>query len=151
MNPPEVDIPGHRIRVGCDIAELREIEHSFANFGDRFLDKIYTARELTDCAGPNWLPRLAARFAAKEAAIKAFSRPDAPFVPREIEVVSDGSVPTLSLTGRAAALAVEQGWQQITVSLSHAECHAAAVVVAVCRESWCGADTAPVDRLGPPR
>ncbi|MCX8553818.1 4'-phosphopantetheinyl transferase superfamily protein [Mycolicibacterium mucogenicum] len=140
-------IPGHRIRLGCDLVELSEIEHSLSSFGARFLGKIYTARELADCDGPSRLPRLAARFAAKEAAIKAFSRPDAPFVPLEIEVVSSGSVPTLNLTGRAAALADEQGWQEVCVSMTHAECHAAAVVAVVCRESPVALDTEQPDNL----
>ena len=150
MSMPAPAAPAQR--CGIDSVEIARIERLLRETSPQDLLRFFTAQELADAGeGPGRAASLAARFAAKEAAIKAFSRPDAPFVPREIEVVSDGSVPTLSLTGRAAALADEQGWQQITVSLSHAECHAAAVVVAVCRESWCGADTAPVDRLGPPR
>jgi len=81
-----------------------------------------------------WRPRpaVSARFAAKEAAIKAFSRPDAAFVPREIEVVTTKPLVTLRLSGSAAELAAEQQWRQISLSLTHSECHAAAVVVAVC-------------------
>lgn len=143
MNPPEVHVAGHLVRLGCDVVALSEIEYSLSAFGARFLDKIYTAHELAACGGESRLSRLAARFAAKEAAIKAFARPDAPFVPREIEVVSRGSVPTLRLSGRAATLAVEQGWQRISVSMTHADCHAAAVVAVVCHESPSapGADT----------
>jgi len=135
MIAPEVYVPGHRVRIGCDVVALSEIEYSLSNFGDRFLEKIYTPDELSTCAGPGRLPRLAARFAAKEAAIKTFARPDAPFVPREIEIVTSNSLPTLRLTGSAAVLAADQHWLQISLSLSHAECHAAAVVVAVCAES----------------
>lgn len=132
MIPPEVQVPGYRVRIGCDVVELSEIEYSLSTFGTRFLDKIYTADELTACEGPNRLPRLAARFAAKEATMKVFARPDAAFVPLEIEVCTADHLPTLRLTGSAAQLAEEQNWQQISVSLSHAECHAAAVVAAVC-------------------
>ncbi|QZH66836.1 4'-phosphopantetheinyl transferase superfamily protein [Mycolicibacterium farcinogenes] len=132
MNPPDFALPGHRIRVGCDVVAIKEIENSLASFEDRFLTKIYTAEEVATCAGPNRLPRLAARFAAKEAAIKAFARPDAAFAPLEIEVVTSGHLPMLRLTGSAARLAAEQGWQEVSVSMSHADCHAAAVVVAVC-------------------
>ena len=117
-----------------DWSALRLRRPDEAEFQDR-------ARLLFDDA------RLAARFAAKEAAIKAFSRPDAPFVPLEIEVVSSGSVPTLNLTGRAAALADEQGWQEVCVSMTHAECHAAAVVAVVCRESPVALDTEQPDNL----
>lgn len=134
MNPPEIQLPGHRIRVGCDVVTLDDIANSLASFGDRFLTRIYTADEVATCAGPNRLARLAARFAAKEAAMKAFARPDAAFVPKEIEVVTSDHVPTLRLTGSAAQLASEQQWQRISVSITHADCHAAAVVVAVCAE-----------------
>ena len=113
---------------------LDDIANSLSTFGDRFLNRIYTAGEVATCAGPNRLARLAARFAAKEAAMKAFARPDAAFVPNEIEVVTLDHVPTLRLTGSAAQLASEQQWQQVSVSITHADCHAAAVVVAVCPE-----------------
>lgn len=132
MNPPEIGLEGHRIRVGCDVVTLEEIANSLSVFGDRFLAKIYTTDEIATCDGPNRLARLAARFAAKEAAMKAFARPDAAFVPLEIEVVTSHHLPTLRLTGSAAQLAAEQQWAQISVSMTHADCHAAAVVVAVC-------------------
>ncbi|GCB01173.1 4'-phosphopantetheinyl transferase superfamily protein [Mycolicibacterium sp. NCC-Tsukiji] len=132
MIHPEVQVPGHHVRVGCDVVSLEEIAYSVSTFGARFLTKIYTDDELAACAGPGRLSRLAARFAAKEAAIKAFSRPDAPFVPREIEVVTTKPLVTLRLSGSAAELATAQRWRQISLSLTHAECHAAAVVVAVC-------------------
>ena len=132
MKPPEIELPGHHVRIGCDVVALDEIENSLATFGDRFLAKIYTPDEVATCDGPNRLVRLAARFAAKEAAMKAFARADSAFVPREIEVVSVDHIPTLRLTGSAAQLAEEQQWQQIAVSMTHAECHAAAVVVVVC-------------------
>jgi holo-[acyl-carrier protein] synthase len=134
MNLPEVQLQGHRIRVGCDVVALEEIANSLSSFGDRFLAKIYTADEVATCEGPNRLARLAARFAAKEAAMKAFARPDAAFVPLEIEVVTSDHLPTLRLTGSAAQLATAQRWLQVSVSITHADCHAAAVVVAVCAE-----------------
>jgi holo-[acyl-carrier protein] synthase len=67
--------------------------------------------------------------------MKAFARPDAAFVPLEIEVVTVDHLPTLRLVESAARLAAEQQWEQISVSMTHAECHAAAVVVAVCGKS----------------
>lgn len=132
LTPVPPQLPGHLVRVGCDVATLSEIDDSLTRFGNRFLSRIYTGRELADCDGPNRLARLAARFAAKEAAIKAFDRPDAAFVPQQIEVFTTGGAPTLRLTGAAAVLAAEQHWQRPSVSLTHADCHAAAVVVVVC-------------------
>lgn len=135
MMPPEVQLQGHHIRVGCDVVALNEIADSLAAFGDRFVAKIFTPDEAATCIGPSRLARLAARFAAKEAAMKAFARSDSAFVPREIEVISVNHVPTLRLAGSAAQLARDQQWQQISLSMTHAECHAAAVVVVVCAES----------------
>ena len=51
---------------------------------------------------------------------------------RDREVVRVGSLPALHLAGRAAAIADQQGWVQTSLSLSHAECHAMAVVMALC-------------------
>lgn len=132
MNPPEVQLEGHRIRVGCDVVSLQDIANSLSLFGDRFLAKIYTAAEVATCDGPNRLARLAARFAAKEAAMKAFARPDTAFIPHEIEVVSSDHLPRLRLSGSAAQLAGAQHWKEVSLSITHADCHAAAVVVAVC-------------------
>jgi holo-[acyl-carrier protein] synthase len=132
MIPPSVIVPSHRVRVGCDLVELTEVENSLATFGEKYLRRIFTASELEDCAGPTNIARLAARFAAKEAAIKAFAVPESAFVPTEIEVVSSQSLPRLQLSGAAARLADFQGWSDVSLSLSHTGCHAAAVLVAVC-------------------
>ncbi|WP_328352181.1 holo-ACP synthase [Mycobacterium sp. NBC_00419] len=118
------------IRVGCDVVAVAEVAESVATFGDRYLQRVFTPAELDDCAGS--AERLAARFAAKEAVIKVFGEPDAHFPLQEIEVRSTGSAPTLHLSGATAARARAQGWRQTEVSLSHADCHAMAVVVVVC-------------------
>ncbi|WP_264037413.1 holo-ACP synthase [Mycolicibacterium hodleri] len=118
--------------MGCDLVELAEVENSVATFGTRYLRRIFTDSELDECSGPTHIARLAARFAAKEAAVKAFAVPESAFVPKEIEVVSNQSVPRLQLSGAAARLAALQGWSDVSLSLSHTACHAAAVLVAVC-------------------
>jgi holo-[acyl-carrier protein] synthase len=130
--PPVIDVPSHRVRVGCDVVALSEVGHSLSHFGQRYLDKMFTASEQAHCIGVNQIARLAARFAAKEAVVKAFGEPGAPYPAQEIEVVSIGSVPSLQLTGTIAQRAAAQGWIDISVSLSHTDCHAAAVVVVVC-------------------
>ncbi|MBX8687500.1 4'-phosphopantetheinyl transferase superfamily protein [Mycobacterium sp. 20091114027_K0903767] len=134
MKPPEIQLEGHRIRVGCDVVAIEDIANSLSSFGDRFLARIYTDDEVATCDGPNRLARLAARFAAKEAAMKAFAQPDSAFAPPEIEVVTSDYVPKLRLSGSAAQLAAAQRWLEVSLSITHAECHAAAVVVAVCAE-----------------
>jgi len=128
--PAEVD--GHRVRVGCDVAVIEEVQDSLAAFGDRYLRKVFTASEITDCQGRNRVHRLAARFAAKEAVIKAFAEPDIAFPWLEIEVTRDGPLPLLRLSGSLAERAQQQGWLSSSLSLSHTDCHAMAVVLVVC-------------------
>src|SRR5271156_2394412 len=128
--PGEVD--GHRVRVGCDVVAIEDVQDSLAAFGDRYLRKVFTASEINDCRGSNRVHRLAARFAAKEAVIKAFAEPDMSFPWREIEVARDGPLPLLRLSGTLAESAQRQGWVSSSLSLSHAECHAMAVVLVVC-------------------
>jgi holo-[acyl-carrier protein] synthase len=128
--PDEVD--GYRVRVGCDVVAIEDIQDSLATFGDRYLRKVFTASEINDCQGLNRVERLAARFAAKEAVIKAFAEPDMPFPLREIEVTRHGPLPQLRLSGAIAEQAQHQGWLSSSLSLSHADCHAMAVVLVVC-------------------
>jgi holo-[acyl-carrier protein] synthase len=128
--PGEVD--GHRVRVGCDVVPIDAVKVSLATFGDRYLRKVFTASEINDCQGRDRVQRLAARFAAKEAVIKAFAEPDWPFPLREIEVTRDGPLPLLRLSGTLAERAKQQGWLSSSLSLSHADCHAMAAVLVVC-------------------
>jgi holo-[acyl-carrier protein] synthase len=128
--PGEVD--GHRVRVGCDVVPIDDVKDSLATFGDRYLRKVFTASEINDCQGHDRVQRLAARFAAKEAVIKAFAEPDWPFPLREIEVTRDGPLPLLRLSGSLAERAKQQGWLSSSLSLSHADCHAMAAVLVVC-------------------
>jgi holo-[acyl-carrier protein] synthase len=134
--PTEVD--GHRVRVGCDVMAIEDVRYSLAVFGDRYLRKAFTASEVNDCQGRNRVHRLAARFAAKEAVIKAFAEPDMPFPLRDIEVTLDGPLPRLRLSGAVAERAQRQGWLSSSLSLSHADCHAMAVVLVVCRSAESG-------------
>jgi holo-[acyl-carrier protein] synthase len=126
------DIDGRRVRVGCDVIAVEEVRNSLDAFGDRYLRKVFTKSEIDDCQGRDRAQRLAARFAAKEAVIKAFAEPGMPFPLREIEVTRDGPLPVLRLRGGLAERARRQGWLSSSLSLSHADCHAMAVVVVVC-------------------
>jgi holo-[acyl-carrier protein] synthase len=128
--PDEVD--AHRVRIGCDVADVEDVHNSLAAFGDRYLRKVFTTREINDCQGRNRAHRLAARFAAKEAVIKAFAEPDMAFPWREIEVTRDGPLPRLQLSGTLAEHAQHQGWTSSSLSLSHADCHAMALILVVC-------------------
>jgi holo-[acyl-carrier protein] synthase len=142
MIPPVPNVAAQHIRVGIDVVELAEVENSLSTFGQRYLSRLFTDAEVAACTGATRIHRLAARVAAKEAVIKAFALPEAAFVPREIEVVSSQSAPTVQLSGTAARLASEQGWIDVSLSISHADCHAAAVVVVVCAQTTTTAERA---------
>jgi holo-[acyl-carrier protein] synthase len=120
------------LHIGIDLVAVGQIEGSVACHGDRFLERVYTARELADSRrDPS---RLAARFAAKEATMKALGRADEGIGWRSIEVLSDPAGHTsIQLSGAAAELADRRGITSLAVSLTHQRRHAAAVVVAEAR------------------
>jgi holo-[acyl-carrier protein] synthase len=121
------------IRVGVDLTRVADVAESVAHFGDRYLRRIYTDHEIASCAGSPVVvaARLAARFAAKEAAVKVLRPTGARPAWRDIEVrrAPDGAC-DLHLTGYAARLAEEAGINDVAVSLTHEGEMAAAVVIA---------------------
>lgn|SRR5689334_4012247 len=123
-----------RVRVGVDVASVAEVASSIARFGERYVRRLFTDDEAAYCrAAPGRVAaeRFAARFAAKEAAVKVL-RPAAPWTDwREIEVQrsADGWTEVV-LHGEAAALAERAGIAALHLSVSHTSEYAAAVVVA---------------------
>ena len=117
------------LRVGIDLVDVARVREAIAAHGERYLARIYTDAERADCRDDP--ERLAARFAAKEAALKVL-RPDVDAVPwRTIEVRrSPTGWVELSLTGQAAELARRAGLQELALSLTHEGDRASAVVVA---------------------
>ena len=114
--------------VGVDIMEIDRIEEAVARFGDRFLQRIYTPDELAYCRGR--VERLASRFAAKEAVMKAMGTGIRGVGWREVEVVRPrGQAPTIRLHGRAAQTARRVGVTEFALSLSHSRDYAIASVV----------------------
>jgi len=114
--------------------DVRQIEASLAAFGDAFVQRLFTPHEIATCSQPpeRRAERLAARFAAKEAAIKAFDLAEVGVDWRHIEVRSDAAGrPSLALHGRAARRAADWGAGAAAVSLSHDGGHACAVVAAL--------------------
>jgi len=118
-------------RIGCDIIQTDDIASSIAEFGDRYLKRVYTAHELETCAGPAMAQRLAARFAAKEATAKVLRSLDAALPWTNIEVRREpwGGC-SIALHGGAARTARHQGLYDLQVSLSHEPGIAMAVVTA---------------------
>jgi holo-[acyl-carrier protein] synthase len=122
------------IRVGLDLVAVQTVADSLSAHGDRYLGRIYSPAEVADCrtADDGVDPqRLAARFAAKEAAFKVLRVGDEAVAWTDVEVVRDRSGwVSLSLSGRAATLAEAAGIAEFAVSLSHEQGCAAAVVIA---------------------
>jgi holo-[acyl-carrier protein] synthase len=118
--------------VGLDVVETDRVARALATHGRRFEERVYTPLELADCAQrADRVQALAARFAAKEAFLKALGTGFATGLSlREVEVVrGEGRHPTIRLTGSAAAHAQRTGLRRIHVSLSHQAGLAAAVVI----------------------
>jgi holo-[acyl-carrier protein] synthase len=106
-----------------------------ACFGDRYVKRIFTEHEVSSCSGePHTAAAgLAARFAAKEAAIKVLRPADEGLDWRSIEVHrAPPGWCELRLAGRASRLAQEAGITDLAVSLSHESGLASAVVIALC-------------------
>ena len=117
------------LSVGVDIIEIERIAAVLERHGSRFLERIYTEREVAYCRGR--VAELAARFAAKEAASKALGTGMRGIRWRDIEVLPDGrGKPLLYLHGAALARAQELGLREFAVSLSHSRDFAVAVVAA---------------------
>lgn len=118
------------MQVGIDVVRISEIAASLARFGERFLRRIYTAAEVSYAqSGTSVVERLSARFAAKEAALKALDFCHAGVNLRDIEVVRDrAGACSLVLHGRAAELASALGPHDISLSLTHEGDYAIAAV-----------------------
>jgi holo-[acyl-carrier protein] synthase len=122
------------IHVGIDIVSVEDVSQSLERFGERYVQRVFTNREAEYCrsgVGRAAAERFAARFAAKEATLKAL-RPDMPSADwRSIEVLRHASGRCeVVLHGEAAALAARQGIRTLALSISHQADCAAAVVVA---------------------
>jgi len=111
--------------VGIDLLEIDRLERALARY-PRLAERVFSEDEREYAAQRRRPGRhLAARFAAKEAVVKALGLQGG-FGLREIEVVA-GTPPAVRLSGRAAEAA---GERRVLVSLTHSRDHAAAVAVA---------------------
>ena len=120
------------VGTGIDIAEVPRIQESIARFGDRFLRRIYTEAEIRYCDSKvNRAERYAARFAAKEAAMKALGTGWSHGVRwRDCEVVRlPGGRPTIAFHGEAGEVAARLGVKHAALSLSHTAEQAIAQVI----------------------
>ena len=120
------------VGTGIDIAEVPRIAASIARFGDRFLHRIFTEGEIRYCdSKANRAERYAARFAAKEAGMKALGTGWNHGVRwRDIEVQrKPGGRPTLVFYGKAAEFAAKLKTTNVALSLTHTVDQAMAQVI----------------------
>ena len=115
-------------RIGVDIIEIDRIERAVTRGGGRFLKRIYTDKELELCQ--NKSPALAARFAAKEAVMKALGTGIKGVRWRDIETLAnpDGK-PIVNLYGGAQRTAKQLKLTEVEISLSHSREYAIASAI----------------------
>ena len=117
---------------GVDLCEVPRIEAAVARYGRRFLERIFTAKEIAYAdLKANRFERYAARFAAKEAGMKALGVGWTGGVTwHDFEVVNlPSGRPTLNFHGRAAEVAAKLGVRHVALSLTHTREQALAMVV----------------------
>ena len=120
------------VGTGIDLAEVPRIAAAIDRFGDRFLRRIFTADEIRYCdSKANRAERYAARFAAKEAALKAIGTGWHRGVSwTEVEVRREpGGRPTIVFHGKAAEFATKLGVKRAALSLTHTKETAMAQVI----------------------
>jgi holo-[acyl-carrier protein] synthase len=120
------------VGTGIDIAEVPRIRQSIERFGDRFLQRIFTAGEIRYCDSKmNRFERYAARFAAKEAAMKALGTGWNHGIRwRDCEVVRlPGGRPTIAFHGKAGEFAAKLGMKNAALSITHTAEQAIAQVI----------------------
>jgi holo-[acyl-carrier protein] synthase len=120
------------VGIGIDIAEVPRIRQSINRFGERFLERIFTAGERRYCdSKANRMERYAARFAAKEAAMKALGTGWNHGVRwRDCEVVRmPGGRPTIHFHGKAGEFALRLGVKNAALSITHTKEEAMAQVI----------------------
>jgi|SRR5581483_3902136 len=120
------------VGTGIDIAEVPRIAESIERFGDRFIHRVFTEGEIQYCdSKANSSERYAARFAAKEAAMKALGTGWNHGVRwRDVEVVrKPGTRPTIQFHGKAAEFAARLKTKNVSLSISHTRDQAIASVI----------------------
>ena len=108
--------------VGVDLAQIPRLRRVVERWDDRFLRRVFTDDEIAYCRRRrDPIPHLAARFAAKEATLKALGTGLSMGVNwRELEVRRErGQAPTMVLSGRCREIAESKGGRRVLLSLTH--------------------------------
>lgn len=120
------------VGTGIDVIEVPRVAATIDRFGRRFLQRIFTDGEIQYCQSKaNRVERFAARFAAKEAGMKALGTGWNRGVRwRDIEVQRQpGGRPTIVFHGKAAEFASKLGTTRVAISLTHTAAEAIAHVI----------------------
>lgn len=117
--------------TGIDIVKISRIKNLIEKYGERFLKKIYTEAEIKYCQQKiNSAPSFAARFAAKEAVLKALGTGMRNNSWQDIEVLNDDlGKPEISLSDKTAAKAEKLGVGSIFLSISHEKEYSIAQII----------------------
>jgi holo-[acyl-carrier protein] synthase len=108
--------------VGVDLTQMPRLRRVVARWDERFLQRVFTEQEIAYCRRRrDPIPHFAARFAAKEATLKALGTGLRMGVNwRELEVRRErGQAPTMVLSGRCREIAEAKGGRRVLLSLSH--------------------------------
>ena len=120
------------VAIGVDVVEISRLEEVFARRGERFIKRVFTAAEISYCERrASRFASFAARFAAKEAVMKALGTGWSNGIGwKDIEVVSGtNGAPTIQLHGSALERMREIGATRALISLTHSDRMAIAQVV----------------------
>src|SRR3954447_4623260 len=120
------------VGTGVDICEVARVREAIERFGERFLKRVFTEAERNYCDSKrNRIERYAARFAAKEAAMKAIGTGLRRGVSwQDFEVGREpGGRPTILINGKAAEFAAKLGMKRAALSITHTKEQALAQVI----------------------
>lgn len=129
------------VGVGVDLVSIRRIERAYRRRPRRFLRRIFSTAEISLLMPrPALFPAMAARFAAKEAVLKAIGCGLGPASWREVEIIAlPGKRPQVRLSGSAARLAGESGITGVALSMTHEPPFAGAIAVAYTADAFTAA------------
>lgn len=122
------------VSAGVDIVPVERVSAAANAWGERFLNRVWTAQEIGYCQGKqNPFEHLAARFAAKEAVSKSLALTwDKGLKWKEISIVNNGTgVPEVKLSGETRRVAAKLEVKSISLSMSHCRDYAVAYVTVV--------------------
>ena len=120
------------VGIGLDIVETERLRRLLSDPRENLEQRMFTAAEQSACATrADREQALAARFAAKEACLKALGTGwSQGLSPLQVEIVEiEGGAPAIRLSGKAAERAHDRGVRQVHVTLSHQPGMAAAAVI----------------------